>query len=175
MKITIKGFTSLEKVGGIMTEVISTMGERIGVPEGTEIKIEGLEFKVVYMMDGQERYATVPREVDGETTHEIFEVAVSLNADGDIDITKDNEEESFYDGYTMAKALGKEYHYEGIESGYADSDLMEIDRLTSNEEEDVQVIAIKYDIKGTLKELIRHYKGELLVAEYVLEDKEIKA
>lgn len=168
MQIYINGKIKQEQdLNMIIGEALRGLGDRIGVPEDTEIALTELQFKVVFNINGQEQYATVPREVNGETVNELFAVSIHLDEEGNIIQREDNEEESFYDPYTLAKANGQEYQYEGIESKYKNKDLEIIDSI--GEPEPNEPMAVKYSIKGTDRKLVRHYKGEKLVAEYELD------
>ncbi|MCW6094579.1 hypothetical protein LAV60_15515 [Clostridium sporogenes] len=166
MKVFINGKIREEgRIDEIISEVLETMSERIGVPEGTEFAIEDLEFKVAFNIDGKEQYATVPREVAGETVNEMFMVSAHLDKEGNLVQAEDNESESFYDGYTLAKAVGKEYEYTGTESKYSNDELEVIESIGENTDEDV--MAVKYRVKASPEiEVVRHYKGNILIAEY---------
>lgn len=172
MKIFVNGKIRQQgRVEELIQEVVNNLSNRIGVPEGTEIAIEGLEFKVVFSIDGQETYATVPREINDETVNEMFMVTVHLDEDGNVIQAEDNEEESFYDGYTLAQAVGQEYEYTGTESKYSNDELELIESIGDNS--DVDVMAVKYRVKAEPEvEVVRHYKGDLLVAEYEYRPKE---
>lgn len=172
MKVTIKG--RLGKQGMVeerVDEVIHNMAERIGVPDGTKFIVEGLEFKVIFVIDGVETYASVPRDINGETVNEIFEVVVDLDEDGNIVQTADNEAESLLDGFTLANSIGQEYQYEGVESGYSNDELEVIDSVGENTEFDV--MSVRYQVIGDPDtEILRHFKGNKLVAEYTFKPKE---
>ncbi|HIE5864196.1 TPA: hypothetical protein ACXNXA_000250 [Clostridium botulinum] len=174
MKVFINGKVREEgRIDELISEVLETMSERIGVPEGTEFAIEDLEFKVIFNIDGKEQYATVPREINGEVINEMFMVSAHLDEEGNIIQEEDNEKESFYDGYTLAKAVGKEYEYTGTESKYSNDELEVIESVGENTDEDV--MAVKYKVKANPDiEIVRHYKGNLLVAEYVYKPKDTK-
>ncbi|GAB6153707.1 hypothetical protein JCM17380_24570 [Desulfosporosinus burensis] len=171
MKVFINGKITREgRMDELVSEIVNTMGKRIGVPENTKITIEGLGFKVIFHIDGVDTYATVPRDVNGETVNEMFSVSVHLDEDGNIIQTEDNEEESFYDGYTLAKSVGQEYQYEGTESAYSNDELELLESLGENTGDDV--MAVKYRVIADPEtEVLRHYKGDLLVAEYVYKPK----
>lgn len=165
MKVNVKGIVRKEgRVEELVEEILANMAKRIGVPEGTQVAIEDLEFKVIFSINGEEQYATVPREINGETVNEMFNVVVHLDENGNVKQAEDNEDESFYDGYTLAQAVGQEYQYEGTESSYDDEQLEEVEVLGS---ENVDVKSIRYTLKSDPEiEIVRHYKGDLLVAEY---------
>lgn len=171
MKIQFNGrINTLGRVKEVITEVLNNVAPRIGVPEGTKIAIEGLEFKVVFTIDGEETYASVPREINGETVDEMFMLSVHLDEEGNIVQAEDNEGESFYDGYSLAKSIGQEYQYEGIESNFESSELELIDSIGENTGSDV--MAVHYKLIGNPEvEIVRHFKGDLLVAEYRYEPK----
>ena len=173
MKVQFNGrINQTGRIDDLINEVINNVAPRIGVPEGTKIAIEGLEFKVVFTIDGEETYASVPREINGETVDEMFMLSVHLDADGNIVQAEDNEGESFYDGYTLAKAIGQEYQYEGIESNFENSELELIESLGENT--GIDVMAVRYTlISNPEVEIVRHFKGDLLVAEYRYEPKAI--
>ncbi|OAA90884.1 hypothetical protein [Clostridium ljungdahlii] len=166
MKVYLQGITQVNKLEELIKKVVLKMAERIGLEASVNFKVEDVEAKIMFNMDGNDTYATVPRDVQGTVANELFEVLVPLDREGNIDEdkVKDNEKESFYDGYTLAQALGKEYKYEGIESKYRNGDLKIIEYLGENTPG--EPMAVKYSIKGTDRELIRHYKGDKLVAEY---------
>lgn len=170
MKIQFKGkFSSPEKMNRAMAVVLSDLMDRLGVPKEAEMAIQDLQFKAVFNINGQDKYISVPREVQSETIYEIFTVDVALDEDGAVIKQVDNEDESFYDGYTMAQALGKDYDYQTIESGYADSDLEEIERIEPDESD---VLAVRYNLlteDGT--EVIRYYKAGNLIFEEVIKNK----
>lgn len=172
MKVIVNGKIKEQgRVEDLVAEIIANMAKRIGVPDGTEVAVEGLEFKVIFIADGQEQYATVPREVNGETLNEIFTVVVHLDENGNVVQAEDNEKESFYDGYTLAQSVGQEYNYEGTESKYQNDELEVIESLGENTSTDV--MAVKYKVKANPEiEVVRHYKGDLLVAEYEYRPKE---
>lgn len=172
MKVIINGKMGMfGMIENTVLEVIETMAERIGVPEGTEFAIEGLEFKVIFTIGGKESYATVPRDINGETVNEMFMVSVHLDEEGNIIQAEDNEQESFYDGYTLAKSAGQDYQYEGTESAYRKDELELLESLGDNNTDDV--MAVKYKvIADPDTEVLRHYKGDLLVAEYVYKPKD---
>lgn len=172
MKVNVKGIVrESERVTSLVEEVIANMSERIGIPEGTEVAIEDLEFKVIFTIDGQEQYATVPRDVNGETFNEMFNVVVHLDKEGKVVQAEDNEDESFYDGYTLSQAAGTEYEYEGILSAYQDEELELIEELGDS----VDVHSAKYQLKSDPEvEIVRHYKKDQLVAEYRYELKDDK-
>lgn len=176
MKVVIKGSSTLNRAKSNISEVINKAISTFNLPEGTKLKIEDLEFKVRFEIDGKETYASVPREVQGETVHEMLMVAVHVDKKGKIDYTETNENESFHDGYTLAQAVGKEYQYESIESAYENDDLEIIEYIQSNESDDKKVMAVKYRVKNEEDtEVIRHYKGDKLVFEYVIKNKEDKS
>lgn len=166
MKVFINGkIREQGRVEEIMAEIINNMSAKMEVPEGTEIAIEGLEFKVVFNINGQETYATVPRNINGDEVNEIFMVSVQLDEEGNIIQAEDNEEESFYDGYTLAKSVGKEYQYTGTESKYSNDELEIVESIGDNT--DIDVMAVRYKVKADPEtEVVRHYKGDLLVSEY---------
>ena len=166
MKVFINGkIKGQGRVEEVITEVVSNVIDRIGVPAGTDMAIEGLEFKVVFTIDGQESYATVPRDVNGETVNEMFMLSVHLDENGNVIGADDNEAESFYDGYTLAKSIGQDYKYESCESKYQNDELEIVESLGENSSDDV--MAVKYTVKAdSTLEVVRHYKGDLLVAEY---------
>lgn len=172
MKVQFKGkFDKPAKMDRAMSVVLSDLFDRLGVPEGAEMAIEDLQFKVVLTIDGQEQYVSVPREVEGETIHEIFTVEVQLDENGHVVKKVDNEEESFFDGFTMAQALGKEYKYEVIESGYNDADLEEVGSINP---EGTDVRGIRYKLlteEGT--EIFRYYKADNLVFEEEIKSKDL--
>lgn len=174
MKVFINGKVKQKgRVEEIIQEVVDNTATRIGVPPGTEIAIEGLEFKVVFKINGEETYATVAREINGETINEMFMMSVHLDEEGNIVDTDDNEKESFHDGYTLAQAVGKEYEYTGTESKYENDELELLESLGENS--DTDVMAVKYRVIAEPEvEVVRHYKGDLLVAEYEYRPKEEK-
>lgn len=148
------------------TKVVANLLERLEVPEDTKLFIEDLSFKVSFEINGQLQYASITRDINGEKVPEIFQVAVKLDPEGRIVYVGDNEDESFYDGYTLAQAVGQEYEYEGIESLYPNEDLEVISYLESSEDDEKKVMAVTYKIKGDDDfSLIRYYKGEKIVAE----------
>ena len=174
MKVVFNGkIKEIGRIDDLISGVVDNVAQRIGVPEGTALAIEGLEFKVVFTIDGEETYASVPREVNGETINEMFMISVHLDEEGNVIQAEDNEGESFYDGFMLAKSIGQEYNYEGIESKYENDELEVIDSMGENTENDV--MAVRYSlIADPLIEIVRHYKGNRLVAEYRYEPKEIK-
>lgn len=142
---------------------VQAMGDKLDIPLDTAFVIEDISFKVKFIIDGEEKYVSVPREIDGEVIDEIFVVDMTLDSEGEIVDAVDNEDKSEYDGYTLAQALGKEYVYEGIVSAYDDNELMKIEQLGT----DTDVKAVKYRLVDNPEiEILQHYKGELLVAEY---------
>lgn len=173
MKVTIKGKISEQgRLEDTIQEIVSSMGNRFGIPDNTEIAIQDIEFKVIFKIDGEEKYATVPREIDGETVDEIFMLNVYLDENENIITEEDNEDESFYDGYTMATALGKEYKYSGIESKYQNDELEVVESFGENSP--TGVMSVRYKVKNSPEiQLIRYYKGDLLVSEYELTPKEV--
>lgn len=148
------------------TKVVADLLGRLEVPKDTKLFIEDLSFKVAFEINGQLQYASITRDINGEQVPEIFQVAVKLDEDGNIVYVGDNEEESFYDGYTLAQAVGQEYEYDGIESLYSNEDLEVISYLESSEDDYKKVMAVTYKIKGDDDfSLIRYYKGEKIVVE----------
>lgn len=171
MKIIINGkIREHGVIDNLISEVIDNMARRIGVPEDTKIAIDGLEFKVLFTIDGEETYASVPREINGETVNEMFTVSVHLDEEGNILQEEDNEGESFYDGYSLAKSIGQEYNYEGIESKYQDSELEFKESLGEDTEGAKAITYIVIDNPET--EIVRHFKDDLLVFEYEYKTKE---
>jgi hypothetical protein len=172
MKVNVEGrIIGRGRLESLVSEIITNMSKRIGVPEGTEVAIEALEFKVVFFMNGEENYATVPRTVNGKETNEMFMVNVKLDEDGMVIKASDNEAESYYDGFSLARAMGEEYDYSGVESEYNNDQLDLIESLGENSETDVMAVRYKV-IANPATEVVRHYKGDLLVAEYVYQPKE---
>ena len=172
MKVIFNGgkIQDSQSVDSLIGEVIANVCARIGVPEGTPMAIEGLEFKVVFTVNGEETYASVPREINGQTVDEMFMLSVHLDTDGNIIQAEDNEGESFYDGFTLAKSIGQEYQYEGIESNFENSELELIESIGENT--GVDVMAVHYSLVANPEiEIVRHFKGDLLVAEYRYEPK----
>jgi hypothetical protein len=148
------------------------MGEKLELTDEmfSKIQLEDVSFKVIFTdIYGVETYISVPRDVQGETVHELFEVNVELDEDGNIFDFEDNEEESKVDGFTLAQAVGLEYNYEGIESFFKDEELVEVDRYGIEGD----VLAVKYSkVVDEASEVLRHFKGDLLVAEYEYVPKE---
>ncbi|WMU08169.1 hypothetical protein vBCtySFA70_00065 [Clostridium phage vB_CtyS-FA70] len=173
MKINFKGkITSEQQLINNIMEVVSTIGKRSGVPENTAFVIVDPIIKVAFLIDGEERYATVPRKVGDKDINELFEVKVTLDEKGDIAGSVDNEDESFADPYSMAKAVGVEYQYEGIESEYDDTKLKIVESIGDNT--DIAPMAVRYEIEDDSKhDLVRHFKGNKLVAEYLINRDEV--
>lgn len=166
MQIYMQGQANPKLMYENTTRVVADLLERLGVPGDTKMVIEDLSFKVAFEINGQLQYASITRKINGEEVPEIFQVAVKLDGEGSIVYVGDNEDESFYDGYTLAQAVGQEYEYEGIESLYDNEDLEVISYLESSEDDDKKVMAVTYKIKGDDDfSLIRYYKGEKIVAE----------
>lgn len=166
MRVTLKGKQlSEEQFLDNILEIVTTMAKRMGLPDDILFCIENVSFTVAFDIDGKPQYATVPREINGKKINEMFEVIAEMDEDGNIKETTDNEEESFVDGYSLAKAAGEEYKYEGIKSKYKDTELEPISELKVED----GARAVKYNIKAEPdKELVRHYKEDKIVAEYVL-------
>lgn len=170
MKVFVNGKIEASKVGDLVSEILYNMSERLSIPEDTGMAIEGLEFKVRYNIGGQETYATVSRDINGEKVNEIFMVAVHLDKDGNVVQADDNEAQSFYDGYTLAQSVGLDYQYTGIESKYRNEDLELLESLGENI--GTEPMSVRYRVKNSPEiEVVRHFKGDLLVAEYDYEPK----
>lgn len=169
MKITLKGKQlNEEKLIKNIYEVVAGTAEKIGIPKDTLFQLEDVSFKVAFELDGKAMYATVPREINGKKYNEMLEIVAEMDEKGNIKELKDNEEESFVDGYSLAKAVGEDYQYEGIESAYSDEELKQIDEFGDDE-----VRAVKYELRNNPDyQVVRHYKVidgyDTLIAEYKL-------
>jgi len=169
MKVTLKGKQlNEEKLIKNIYEVVAGTAEKIGIPKGTLFQLEDVNFKVAFALDGKALYATVPREINGKTFNEMLEIVAEIDENGEVKDIQNNEEKSFVDGYSLAKAVGEDYEYEGIESAYGDEELVQVDEFGDDE-----VRAVKYELKDDPDyQVVRHYKVidgvDTLIAEYKL-------
>lgn len=156
MIIKLHGETSLNKLGKIIKEVAEDIQARAGL-ESAKFKVRDCEIGISFIVDGESKSINV--EHDG--LKEMFKVHVKLDEKGNIDFTKDNEEESFLDGYTQSVLKdGEPVGTEEIESVFFD------DELEFLEEENGGDLVAKYykDLKEDLL-VIRYYRNGILVGE----------
>lgn len=140
---------SVSKVSKTIKEVVSTILDRVELPQDTKYKVKDFKCDIVFTIDGEEQLITV----NHNGAMEVFTVAIGLDKKGNIDISKDNEKNTFVDKYVRHELLGESLSYEVIESSYADEDLTLID---SQEADGVKECI--YEIKGSTNTLIRYYK-----------------
>lgn len=148
-----------------MTQFIENMGtvvkditERAGLSvKENDIKLKDVQIGVTFNVDGQERFLEVCH--DGIT--ELFTVNVKLTEAGEIDLTKDNEEETFLDDYTRAIAKGEEKEYTAIESVYNQEELQLVDSVDGGD-----IVENIYKHEKTGDTVVQFYKNSELVGEF---------
>lgn len=136
-------------------EILDDIQERAGLEE-QPFKLRDVQVGIVFGEEGNEQYLTVSHD----DIPEVFQVQVQLNEAGQIDIQKDNQEETFMDDYSRALAKGEESHLvDEIQSVFEDSELEEIDRIACGDIEEV----IYSSVDGL--EVHRYYRNNVLVVE----------
>lgn len=160
MQIIFKGKSSIIKAHQNMFEVVNGVLTRVGLPKNTSIKIDELTFKVIVMVDGEERVFTVPREMNGETVDELLTIQVELGEDGEIVNSINNEEESLFQDHEVEAMLGLDHEYGRIESPYVADDL---EMLDSKFVDDITIGV--YKIKASGLYLVRYYLNDDLICE----------
>lgn len=157
MIIKFKGETSLNKLPKLIKEVTTDIQQRAGIPE-TQFKIKAAEIGLVFKVGEEMHYLNV----EHEGVPEIFKVAVELDEKGNIKKAVDNENKSFMDDYSRARAKGEadSIGRKEIKSVYKDSDL-EFQR-----EENGGDLVCKYYLHKETGELVeRFYRDGVLVGE----------
>lgn len=163
MIIKLHGETSLNKLGKIIKDVTEDVQKRSGL-ESTKFKVRDCEIGISFNVNGESKILNV--EHDG--LQEIFKVHVKLDEKGNVDFKKDNEEESFLDGYTQSVLKdGEPVGTEEIESVFFDDELEFI-----REENGGDLVAKHYkDLKEDLL-VIRYYRNGILVGESAFKKRE---
>lgn len=164
MFIKFNGEMSIEQLIPNLMEVVGTVSEKVKFPKGTKLLLQDVTIKVVMDVNGEHLYATVDREVNGETATEMLAFELKLGNDGNIIKSLDNEEASFYDDKTIAKALGKDYIYTTIETAFSEDQLELLDEFKFDEGNEELKVCV-YRIKESGKGLVQYYKGGKLVGE----------
>lgn len=157
MIIKLHGETSMNKLPKILKEVIADVQARAGIPDA-KFTLKDVEVGVMFNVEGQKQFISVSH--DGVA--EVFKVHVKLDKKGNIDMTVDNEKESFLDDYSKAVAKGEESTagYEPIESVFDDADLEEV-----HEEDGGDLVAKFYKHKKEDLHVVRYFRNGVLVGE----------
>lgn len=156
MIIKLHGETTLDKIGGVLLEVIQTVQEKAGI-EKAPFTLKDVGIGVLFNVNGEKMMLS--SEIDGVV--EPFTVHVELDSDGHIKRKVDNENESFLDDYSRAVAKGLESPItKEIESVYSDDDLVEVNREVQGD-----LKAVYYTVKETNEKVVRYYRNDVLVAE----------
>lgn len=135
--------------------IILDIQERAGLQE-QPFKLRDVQLGIVFGEEGNEQYLTV--EHDGVS--EVFQIQVALNEKGEIDLQKDNQNETFLDDYSRAVSKGEASPVtEEIKSVFDDAELMETERINCGDIEEVHYTTPN----GT--HVIRYYRNGVLVAE----------
>jgi hypothetical protein len=158
------GKQKLTQVQSNLQKVVKDMRKRCEIPRDAEVRIEDLECKVQFKVDNKWVYVSaVHDKEDGTTYEEMLTVDIKLNAAGKPITAKDSEYSPIIDE-TMQKLLDGSYVYEEIKSAYEDEELHQLDILQADD-----IKAVRYDIieeDGSIGwELVRYYKGDMLVFE----------
>lgn len=153
------GSQTLKQLEENINKVVYAIIERAGLEEGTGIKLRDVQVGVTLNIDGEDKYVTV----DHEGVTAIFEVHVGLDEEGNIEVAKDNEVESFMDDYSRSVANGVEKEYDVIESIYDMNDLKEVATLDGGDMVEKTFTHVKDD-----STIIQYYKNGNLVGELAL-------
>jgi hypothetical protein len=131
MKVEFVGKLNIDAVAKKLIEIADSTAERVQ-SENEGVKINGFEvhdaeFTVKYHVEGidEPQILTVEHH---QGSPEMFKWIVNA----DKDETVNNEDESEFDAYTVAKAQGKEMEFAEIDSIYNIVDLTEIPELTED-------------------------------------------
>lgn len=160
MIIKFHGEQSLHKFQGNLKEIVESVLNTSKL-QAYPFKLRDMEVGIVFHVGDEAKMLTV--EHDGLT--EPFTLHIKLDEKGNIIDKADNEEESFLDDYTKAKAKNEEYISkltEPIKSKFLDIDLKYLDTVDGG---DVQIV--KYEHRKTKQIIERYYRDKKLVAETV--------
>ena len=159
MKIMLKGQTSPTKAIKHIKDTINEVLEHSGLPTGASFKLEDLECKVVFTVDGEQHYLTVNHE--GLT--ELFTLLVKLDKKGNREKCFNNDKKSFNDDFTRSVVNGEEKTYPAIVSVYKDEDLKEVGVTDGGD-----IREVVYTHKLTGERVIRYYKNNSLIGEIAI-------
>lgn len=158
MIIKFHGEQSLHKFQGNLKEIIENVLDTNKL-QAYPFKLRDIEVGVVFHVGDEAKMLTV--EHDGLT--EPFTLHIKLDEKGNIVDKADNEEKSFLDDYSKAKAKNEEYIpklTQPIKSKFLDIDLKYLSTVDGG---DVQIV--KYQHRKSKKIIERYYRNKKLVAE----------
>ena len=166
MIVKLHGETSLNKLPKIIKEVVADVQQRAGIPD-SKFTIKDVELGILFNVEGEKNYLSVTHEGVAEP----FKVHVKLDKKGNVDMSVDNEKESFLDDYSRAVAKGQQSPAgnEPIESIFDDADLEEV-----HEENGGDLVAKYYEHKKEDLFVVRYFRNGVLVGESGYKKKEEK-
>lgn len=155
----------IENLGAVVNDI---KGRADLTTEEKDIKLKDVQVGVTFNIGGTDSFL----EVNHGDIAEVFTVNVKLDEAGQIDVTKDNEKETFLDDYTRAIAKGEEVEYQEIESVY-DDDMLVWEK--TNDGGDIKEVI--YTDAPTGHRVVRYYKNDVLVGEcaYTTENAEVQS
>lgn len=159
MKIILDGKTTLTKLPKILKEILTEVQAKTGI-ENAPVKLDRAELTFTFNVNGEPQYLSV----NHDDIAELFTVAVKLDDKGNIERAVNNENESFLDEYTRARAKGVEKEYEVIQSTFKDE---ELETVRVNDGGDIQEIIYRH--KETGNTVVRYVKNGDLVGEVAFE------
>lgn len=167
MKVIVKGSINLDKLAQKLLEIADHTATKVMQDTGTKINSFSVhEAEVTFKFDVEgvdEPQVMTVEHYEGKP--EIFTWLV----DAEADTTANNENESLFDAWTVAKAEGKELDFKEIESEYNEADI-----ICEDSESYGDMTKDTYSIVGSKDKLVRVYQGNKLIQEYRLVAKEEK-
>lgn len=157
MIVKLHGETSMNKLPKIIKEVVAGVQEKAGIPD-SKFTVKDIEIGILFNVEGEKNYLSVTHEGVAEP----FKVHVKLDSKGNVDMTVDNEKESFLDDYSRAMAKGEQSPagHEPIESVFEDADLEQV-----HEENGGDLVAKFYEHKKEDLLVVRYFRNDVLVGE----------
>ena len=157
MIIKFRGATSVAKLNKHIKTVTEDIMDRAKI-DASSMKVKDVEIGIVFMVDG----TPMALDVVHDGISEAFTVMVQLDEKGNIEVMKDNEEQTFLDEYSRAVAKGEEPKYSQIHTTYSWDDLEHIN--TEHIDDDLMIKHYKQYSTGDAVHM--YYKNGILVAEY---------
>lgn len=157
MIMKLHGETSLNKLPKIIKEVVADVQARAGIPDA-KFTVKDVEVGILFNVEGEKNFLSVTHKGVAEP----FKVHVKLDQKGNVDMTVDNEKESFLDDFSRAVAKGEDSPagHEPIESVFEDADLEEV-----HEEDGGDLVAKYYQHKKEDLLVVRYFRNGVLVGE----------
>ncbi|MED4619531.1 hypothetical protein [Priestia megaterium] len=167
MKLILKGQIDKDTLIKKIEEVAESTIERVEQETGAKItghEIHEAEVTVKVLVEGMDEPQVLTVE-----HHEGQKEMLTWVVDVDEETVLNNEEESLFDEYTVAKAQGKELEFKEVKTKYNLIDLTE-DKSLAEEFSDMSKKV--YDHKDGFK-VVKVFQNKKLVQEYKLVPKEV--